>query len=137
MPQSGRKLVRLPGLSPAAGLRGLLVVAALAALAPPSPGAESAPAPAAWTPQQKASLAALDRALTRFEALLARDDDARHQAATRLVLGQFKQRRDGLAAAFDQAKYDDLRAELNLAYQRLAAWMTPPRIPAPVAHAGP
>jgi hypothetical protein len=132
-----RPTARPPGLPPLLALRGLLVAAALAAAGTPSRGADPAPAPAAWTPQQKASLEALDRTIARFDALLARDDDARHQAATRSVLDALKQRRDALRTAFDQSRCDDLRAELNLAYQRQAAWMTPAREPAPAGKPSP
>ena len=29
-------------------------------------------------------------------------------------------------AAFDQGKYDELRFDLNVEYQRLALWLAPP-----------
>jgi hypothetical protein len=109
-------------------LRLILATAALGALARPSHGdapAAAAPTLPAWTPQQKTSLEILDRAIARFDALLARDDDARHQAATRATLDGLKQRRDALRLAFDQSKYDDLRTELSLEYHRLAAWVGP------------
>lgn len=106
--------------------RGIFAAVALGAAVSPSRGDDPAPAPAAWTPQQKASLDALDRAIARFDTLLARDDDARHQAATRAVFEGLKKRRDALRDAFDQSKYDDLRTELNLEYQRLAAWVHAP-----------
>jgi len=81
---------------------------------------------------QKAALAALDRAVAKFEALLVRDDDAKHRAATQAVFDDLKKRRDALrAGAFDQAKYDELRVDLNLEYQRLAAWMAAPVTVAP------
>ena len=76
---------------------------------------------------QKSSLAALDHLFDRRDALLARDDDARHQAATRAELDVLKKKREALRLAYDQSKCDDLRTELNLAYHRLAAWVGPPR----------
>jgi hypothetical protein len=111
------------------------VLAAVATIAvAPSSRADNAPAASsALTPQQTASLAALDRAFARFETLLERDDDAGHQAATRAALATLKKRRDALHGAFDQSKYDDLRTDLNLAYHRLAAWLTPPLTPPPAA----
>jgi hypothetical protein len=87
------------------------------------------------TAPQKVSLDSLDRAFARFEALLARDDDAQHRAATQIKLDGLKQRRDALQGAFEQSKYDDLRTDVNLAYQRLAAWMAPPLSPPPGAQA--
>jgi hypothetical protein len=114
-------------------LGSLAAAAVLIALAPPSRGDEAAPSPPILTPQQNASLDALDRALARFDTLLARDDDTRHQAATRAALDRLRQRRDALHQVFDQSKYDDLRTDLNLAYQRLAAWLTPPLTPPPAA----
>jgi hypothetical protein len=94
------------------------------------PPAAVAPAPpGTWTPQQKASLEVLDRALARFDQLLARDDDTRHQAATRGILDGLKRRRAALRASFDQGKYDDLRTELDLEFHRLAAWVGPATAP--------
>jgi hypothetical protein len=77
--------------------------------------APSAPAPAA--------LAALDRVLGRFAALLAQDDDARHRAAARATLGDLQRRREALGAAFDAARCEDLKAEAVLDLQREAAWV--------------
>jgi hypothetical protein len=108
--------------------RTLLVLAAVGLALAPVRGqlpAPAAPAAVPATPQQKTALEALDRAVARFDILLARDDDARHQAAARTVLDGLKKRRDALHLAFDQSKYDDLRTELNLEYQRLAAWVGP------------
>jgi hypothetical protein len=120
-------------MRPAPIFRSILAAAAVAAIVLRSHGeapAPAAPAPPAWTPQQKASLEILDQAIARFDRLLARDDDARHQAATRATLEALKQRRDALRLAFDQSKYDDLRTELSLESHRLAAWVGP----APAAH---
>jgi hypothetical protein len=103
---------------------GWILAAAAGAL--PARGDAPGPDPSALTAPQRTSLAALDRTIARCEALLARDDDRRHQAATRPVLDGLEKRRAALAEAFDPSKYDDLRSELNLAYQRLAAWMAPP-----------
>lgn len=125
-----------PGGRPAFVFGWITAAAALIAVAPSSRGDNAPPAPSALTSQQTASLDALDRAFARFEKLLERDDDARHQTATRATLATLKQRRDALRGAFDQSKYDDLRTDLNLAYHRLAAWLKPPLTPPPAA-AGP
>ncbi len=113
------------------GIRRLAAVAramlGLAAVASPV-ARGAAPAPTAEAvPARPAALDTLDRALARFAALLAQDDDPAHQAATRRMLDGFRQRRDALQAAFDASRCDDLRAELNLEYQRLAAWIGSPR----------
>jgi flavin-dependent dehydrogenase len=116
------------GPRPALLRRILLVLAAAGLALAPVRGQGSGPAVSAAAPVtelQKKALEALDRAIARFDSLLARDDDARHQAAARAVLDGFKKRRDALRDAFDQSKYDDLRTELNLEYQRLAAWVGP------------
>jgi len=112
---------------PAAAALGLCLAAAVLAPSGPAASGDPPPAPAAApappaTPG-RAELAALDRVLARFAALVARDDDARHQAAARAVLAGLQARGAAVQAAFDQAKYDDLRAELNLALQRQAAWL--------------
>ena len=111
-------------MRPAPLFRSILAALALGVV-PPLARAEGAAPAAAETPQQKASLQALDRALARFEALLAQDDDPPHQAATRAVLDGLKKRRDALPGAFDQAKCDDLRTELELEIHRLGAWLAP------------
>jgi len=116
-------------MRPALFLRTLLAAAALGAVLRLARGDGAAPAvsppPAPQNPQQQASFDTLDRALARFDALIARDDDAHHQAATRAVLDALKKRRDALRAAFDGAKVDDLRTELSLEYHREAAWVGP------------
>ena len=112
-------------MRPALLLRSILAALALGIILRPARADAPAPAPAAGAPQQKVSLEALDRALARFEALLARDDDAGHQAATRAVLEGLKKRRDTLQGTFDQARCDDLRTELELEIHRLAAWLAP------------
>jgi len=81
--------------------------------------------------EQATALAVLDNVIARFDGLLAKDDDARHQAATTTKLDEFKERRDALRAEFDQTRYDELRIDLNLEFQRLASWMAPPRLAPP------
>ncbi|HWA09819.1 MAG TPA: hypothetical protein VG838_10245 [Opitutaceae bacterium] len=89
---------------------------------------EAAPA-AKITAEQKAALDVLDGVIARFAALLERDDDAKHKAATQERLDEFRQRRDALHRDYDQSRYDELRVDLNLEYQRLASWMAPPKTP--------
>lgn len=89
------------------------------------------PPPPAQTPGQETALAVLDRTIERFEALLERDNDTQHKTATAAVLSDFKLRRTTLRKAFDQIRYDELRVDLNLEYQRLAQWMSSPKNPPP------
>jgi len=103
------------------------LVFALPAATPAFAAASEAPAKAAeYTDDQKALLKALDSELTRFDAMLARDDDAAHAASVRELLSGFKTRRDAMnKVAFDQGKYDELRFDINIEYQRLAQWLLP------------
>jgi hypothetical protein len=78
--------------------------------------AAEAPPAATITAEQKAALDVLDGVIVRFEALLAKDDDAAHHATTKGRLDEFKERRDALRTAYDQARYEELRTELNLEY---------------------
>lgn len=117
-----RLAIHLRALLSAAGL-GLTTPFILAEASPPPPASP------AYTPEQKAALAALDGAIERFEALLERDDDNQHKSVTAVVLAGIKQRRTALREIFDQARYDELRVDLNLEYQRLAQWMAPPKNP--------
>jgi hypothetical protein len=87
--------------------------------------------PPAYTSEQKTALNVLDGAIARFETLLAKDDDAAHHAATKARLDEFKARRGEIRATYDQARYDELRVDLNLEYQRLASWLAPAKTPPP------
>src|SRR4051812_28602676 len=69
------------------------------------------------------SLLALDQALVRFGVMIGRDRDPDHRASSQIALDELKKRRDALHAAFDQGKYDELRVDLNLEYQRQASWV--------------
>ena len=118
-------------------LRNLLAALVLGLALPSAGVGSSAPPPSSHPPRQTAALQALERAIARCDALLARDDDAQHLAATKAALDELKKRGDAIRATFDQSKYDELRVDLNLAYQRLAAWMAPPVTGAPTAEKGP
>jgi hypothetical protein len=117
---------------------GFLATAAFAFATAPVETARSA-APVEHTTEQKALLKALDDQLARFEALLAKDENASHAATVKAVLETLKQRGDAFnRVAFDQGKYDELRFDLNVAYQRLNLWLAPPIAPkaAPKTKAG-
>jgi hypothetical protein len=102
--------------------------------APPAPTIP--PPPPALTQQQKDALAVLDKGFTRFDSLLAKDDDARHHADEKAIIDDLKKRVAALRASFDQSKCDDLKTELILDYQRLAAWMAKPLNPPDPAKSG-
>lgn len=115
------------------------VCGALALLLPGGPPSRAADAAtgADAAAQQAAALETVDRVLTRFAALVARDDDATHRAAAEATFGELKARRDALRANYDAGKYDELRVDLNLEYQRMSAWAAPARTPVPSGSAAP
>jgi hypothetical protein len=93
------------------------------------PGAASPPAEAALTPEQNAALAMLDKFLARFDALLAKVQDAKVRTDTQVVLDGLKARRKALGEKFDQGRYDELRLDVNTESQRVAMWLAPLRTP--------
>ncbi len=103
----------------------------LALTGPVLPARGAAEPPPTHTAEQKAALDVLDGAIARFETLLAQDDDAAHHVATKARLDEFKVRREDIRATYDQARYDELRVDLNLEYQRLASWLAPAKTPPP------
>jgi len=109
-----------------------VVVLGFAVSTPAAGDTAKSPPPPAYTVAQKGALDVLDGVIARFEKLLERDNDAKHEAATAAVLDNLKQRSDALHQAFDQARYDELRVDLNLEYQRLASWIAPPTTPPPL-----
>lgn len=109
-----------------------------------------------YTDEQKGLFKALDDCLARFDALLAKDTDVEHQALIgaylngfhvhppaikeddkllQLLTGVFwpngfKDRAAALhRAPFDQQKYDELRMDIDVQYQRLSMFLAPPRTP--------
>ena len=106
----------------------------LAAAAEPAAKPENA---TELTPEQKVALDALDAELVRFDGRIQQISAAGYQAEMRTTLAKFKQRRDAIrAAAFDQGKYDELRFEINVEYQRMMLWLQPLRTPPPPRRAG-
>lgn len=113
-----------------------IVCAAAMVLATPifaaeKPAAEKAAAAAPeYTDEQKAALKALDNELVRFDKLLEKDDDLQHKATVKAFLDAFKDRRDAMnKVPFDQGKYDEIRFDINVEYQRLAMWLADPITP--------
>jgi hypothetical protein len=100
----------------------------------PAAAAEQAPAAGAleYTDEQKALVKALDSELGRFEALIAKVEpqDAKYAEFLKGELQGLRARRDAfLKVAFDSGKYDELRYDLNVNYQRAAQWLLPPMAP--------
>ncbi len=94
---------------------------------------EAAAAASQYTDEQKAALKALDAELVRFDKMLEEDTDLQHKATVKAFLDAFKDRRDAMnKVPFDQGKYDEIRFDINVEYQRLAMWLAPPLTP-PVA----
>ncbi|MSU65098.1 MAG: hypothetical protein EXS38_03110 [Opitutus sp.] len=85
-----------------------------------------------FTDEQKVLLKALDAELARFDAMLDQDTDVQHKATVKAFLDGFKDRRDAMKKVnFDQGKYDEIRFDINVEYQRLAMWLAPSLTPPP------
>jgi hypothetical protein len=110
-----------------------LLPAAVLAFAVPMKSARGAAAVEAvpeYSEVQKASLKALDGELARFDAMLEEDTDIQHKATVKAFLDAFKDRREEMnKEPFDQGKYDEIRFDINVEYQRLAMWLAPPITP--------
>jgi hypothetical protein len=119
------------------------------------PAAEPATA-VTYTDEQNVLFKALDDCLARFDSLLATDTDVEHQALIGAYLNGFHVHppaikeddallqlltgvfwpngfKDRAAALhkgpFDQQKYDELRMDIDVQYQRLTMFLAPPRTP--------
>jgi len=111
----------------------ILAFAAPLATAQQPAAAEAAPQ---YTDEEKHALRALDAELERFDAMLEKDDDLQHKATVKAFIDAFKDRRDAMnKAPFDQGKYDEIRFDINVEYQRLALWLAPPITPPPAVKA--
>ena len=113
-----------------AAILGLALPGLFAASPPPAHSPAPAPAPADPKAEQKAQLQALDLEIERFDALVAKVADLQQRASAKSFLDGFKDRRGPLRAAFNHDTYVELRWEIDVEYQRLAAWVrqagTPP-----------
>lgn len=76
--------------------------------------------------EHQAAIKAIDAAVQRFETDLGRVSDPGQRARIELALEGFKERRDALRQKFDPVRYDELRFELNVEYQRLGMFLAPP-----------
>jgi formylglycine-generating enzyme required for sulfatase activity len=108
-------------------IRGACACLAATVLAPRTApfAAESKPAPA----EHGAALQALDAAIARYEALVAKIDDPQVGSTARGFLANYRERRAALEQAYDPTKYDELRFDVNVESHRLAQWLAPVRTP--------
>jgi len=84
-----------------------------------------------FTTEQASALEVLKSELARLDPMLEKVDDPKHKAWVNEKKDKLKARFQGLQkAAFDQAKFDELRFDVNIEYQRLAIWLRPPPVPA-------
>jgi hypothetical protein len=84
-----------------------------------------------FTAEQAAALETLQRELARLDPMWEKIDDPQHKAWLKEKMDKLKERFRGLQkAAFDQTKYDELRFDVNIEYQRLAVWLREPLVPA-------
>ena len=82
------------------------------------------------TTEQLSALDALKGELARLDPMLEKVGEPEHQAWVKAKVEKLKERfRDLPRNAFDQTKFDELRFDVNIEYQRLAMWLRPPLAP--------
>ncbi len=85
----------------------------------------------AFTAEQVTALETLRRELARLDPMLEKVTEPDHKAWVKSKVEKLKARFQELEkTAFDQTKFDELRFDLNIEYQRLAVWLRPAAIPA-------
>ncbi len=83
-----------------------------------------------FMPEQVSALEALKGELARLDPMLEKVAEPDHKAWVKAKVEKLKERFQELQKiAFDQAKFDELRFDVNIEYQRLALWLRPPLIP--------
>jgi hypothetical protein len=108
-----------------------LLALALGSAALPAADTPAKDAKPAFTAEQASSLEALRRELARLDPMWEKIDDPRHKAWLKEKMDKLKERFQGLQkSAFDQTKFDELRFDVNIEYQRLAIWLRDPLVPA-------
>lgn len=116
-----------------------LFLAVAASLAAPAvsaqPAQDSAPRAGARSNEQERPLVALDAAIGRFSALVDEVTDVQYQAVNKGFLADFTNRSLSLRNSYDQTACNDLRLDLNIEYQRLAAWLVTQSLSMPVGNA--
>jgi hypothetical protein len=104
----------------------ILCAAPLSAADAATPGAKPA-----FTAEQVTALETLRRELARLDPMLEKVTEPDHKAWVKSKVEKLKARFQELEkTAFDQTKFDELRFDLNIEYQRLAVWLRPAAIPA-------
>lgn len=84
-----------------------------------------------FTTEQVSALDALQRELARLDPMLEKIVEPEHKAWVKGKVEKLKGRFQELPKmAFDQAKFDELRFDVNIEYQRLAIWLRAPLAPA-------
>jgi hypothetical protein len=84
----------------------------------------------AFTTEQISALEVLKSELARLDPMLEKVDDPKHKAWVKEKVEKLQERFQGLqTTAFDQTKFDELRFDVNIEYQRLAIWLRPPLAP--------
>ncbi|MEO7413172.1 MAG: hypothetical protein ABIZ81_07430 [Opitutaceae bacterium] len=108
-----------------------LMVLALCTVELPAAEPVIADAQPGFTTEQASALEALKGELARLDPLLEKVEEPDHKAWVKHKVGKLKERfRELEKIAFDQTKFDELRFDVNIEYQRLALWLRPPLAPA-------
>lgn len=83
-----------------------------------------------FTTEQASALDALKGELARLDPMLEKVAEPEHKAWVKGKVDKLKERFQALQkSAFDQAKFDELRFDVNIEYQRLALWLRPLPVP--------
>lgn len=83
-----------------------------------------------FTTEQASALETLRQEMARLDPMLEKVAEPEHKAWVTTKVEKLKDRFQQLQkTAFDQAKYDELRFDVNIEYQRLALWLRPLPVP--------
>lgn len=111
-------------------LASTLLALALCSVQLPAADAAAKEAKPAFTTEQVSALDALKGELARLDPMLEKVAEPEHKAWVKGKVEKLKERFQALQKiAFDQAKFDELRFDVNIEYQRLALWLRPPLVP--------
>jgi hypothetical protein len=87
------------------------------------------PAQNAPAEDHSAEFKVLDIDIARLDDLIARYDEPVSRVNNHQYRNLFKARVEALKGSFDQARYDELRYDINLQCQRIASWLAPLKTP--------
>jgi hypothetical protein len=90
-----------------------------------APAAETAAKAAPPPEDHSAEFKVLDIDIARLDALIERYDEPVSRVNNYQYRNLFKSRVEALKESFDQARYDELRYDINLQCQRIASWLAP------------